>query len=297
MSREKWIKKHASDLTGKVVAITGATGGLGSVLCEYLASLNAKILMLNRDYNKSMALKNKLLEQFPNVEIDFLKLDLGDAKNVRSVCSQLQDRQIDYLILNAGIYNVPLKTLELGYNNVFQVNFVSHYCIVRSLLPSLAENGAKVIVVSSIAQRFARLNPADADYSRNKRTNKVYGNSKRFLTYSLSELFKTETGASLATAHPGVTLTNMTGHYPKAINWFVKGGVKLLFPSPQKATRCIVKAMFRHCPHGNWIGPAVLDIWGKPKIKKLRSCSAAESAKIFEIAEEIYEQFQQETTL
>lgn len=294
---EKWITKNTSDLTGKVVAVTGATGGLGSVLCEYLATLNASILMLNRDYAKSMALKEKLLSRFPNADVDFLKLDLGDAKNVKSACNELQSKQIDYLILNAGIYNVPLKTLELGHNNVFQVNFVSHYCLVRSLLPNLRKCGAKVIVVSSIAQKFAKLRPADADYSHSKRSNKIYGNSKRFLTYALAELFQTETDAHLATAHPGVTLTNMTGHYPKAINWFVKGGVKLLFPSPQKATRCIVKAMFCDCPHRKWIGPAVMDIWGKPKIKKLRSCSESESAEIFEIAEQAYDKFQNEVSM
>ena len=48
MNADKWIDKNAPSLEGKVVAITGATGGLGCVLCRYFAKLNAKIIMLNR---------------------------------------------------------------------------------------------------------------------------------------------------------------------------------------------------------------------------------------------------------
>ena len=290
MNIQKWLKLNTSNLSGKVVAITGSTGGLGSVLCLYLAQLGASILTLDRNPNKSLALKNKLVARFPNLDFQSVKLDLESTRNVKDVCAQLQGRQIDYLILNAGVYNVPLSTGDSGYNNIFQVNFVSQYCLVKGLMPVLRQCRAKVVVVGSIAHNYAKLNENDADFSRAKKSSKIYGNSKRFLMFSLYELFKDNPDVSLAVAHPGVTLTNMTNHYPKAINWFVKFGVKALFPSPEQAVLSVLWALFADCGYLEWIGPARLKVWGKPKLAKLKTCSPSESKRIFEIAEEISSQ-------
>ena len=289
MNADKWIDKNAPSLEGKVVAITGATGGLGCVLCRYFAKLNAKIIMLNRSLEKSLALKNNLLAEFPSAEVEIIKLDLGVFQDVLDVCSLLSNKQIDFLFINAGIYNVPLTTGATGYNNIFQVNFVSPYYLVKNLLPTLRKYNAKVIAVGSIAHKYSQLNINDVDFSRAKKASKIYGNSKRFLMFSLYELFQNEQSASLSVAHPGVTLTNMTNHYPKAINWLVKIGVKLLFPSPQKATLSLVAAMYDNCNYFEWIGPSRCNIWGKPKKTKLKIRNATESEQIFGIAEKIYD--------
>ena len=86
------------------------------------------------------------------------------------------------------------------------------------------------MAVSSIAYNYSKIDENDIDFSTRKRASKAYGNSKRFLTFALHELCKNEK-VNLAVVQPGVTLTNMTNHYPKAINWLVKIGIKLLFPS------------------------------------------------------------------
>ncbi|MDE7455039.1 MAG: SDR family NAD(P)-dependent oxidoreductase [Clostridia bacterium] len=288
MNVEKWINNNTTTLQGKVVAITGTTGGLGSVLARQVLSLNASLLMLDRNLTKSLALRDKLLQEFPNADIQNVTLDMGVIKNVEEVCNQLEGMQIDYLILNAGVYNVPLVQGNVGYNNVFQVNFISPYRFVKRLMPTLKQNCAKVIAVGSIAHKFTKLDVNDVDYSNYKKASKIYGNSKRFLMFSLFELFKNEQDVSLAVVHPGVTLTNMTNHYPKGINWLVKIGIKLLFPRPKQATLCILDGLFEDCEYKQWIGPSRCDIWGKPKRKKLTTCSADESKQIFAIAESVY---------
>lgn len=286
MKTEKWLKLHTHDLTGKTVAITGSTGGLGTKLCLYLAGLNANLLMLNRSESKTNALKAEILAAYPNAQIEFLQLDQTDFANLKNVCDELKNRTIDFLVLNAGAYNIPVRQTELGFNNIFQINFFSPYYLVKELLPSLRKNHGKVVVVGSLAHRFAHLDETDVDYSKRKAARKIYGNSKRFLMFSLFELFKNETECSLSIAHPGITLTNMTNHYPKAINWFVKFGVKVVFPSPQRAVLNVVDALFLDCGCREWIGPRVCGIWGLPKKRKLRSCSSSESEKIFQIAEQ-----------
>lgn len=287
MNIEKWLAKNTSSLKGKVVAITGSTGGLGTNICWYLARLGASILTLDRNPTKSLALKNELLQEFPDVDIKSIRLDLGEIQNVKDVCAQLANQRIDYLILNAGIYNVPISVGDTGYNNVFQVNFVSPYYLVKALLPTLQKYNGRVIAVSSIAHKFAKLNERDVDYSHVKKSSKIYGNSKRFLLFSLYELLQDK--LSFVASHPGITLTNMTNHYPKAINWFVKFGIKVVFPSPRQAASNIISALFNSCGYHEWIGPKQCNIWGKPNKKKLNTCKPPECGKIYQIAESIYD--------
>ena len=44
----KWIEKNTKDLSGKTVAVTGSTGGLGIELCDLLARLGARLVFLDR---------------------------------------------------------------------------------------------------------------------------------------------------------------------------------------------------------------------------------------------------------
>jgi len=210
-------------------------------------------------------------------------------QSVENCISQVTAQKVDYFFINAGVYNVPLKKLDTGFNNVFQINFVSPYYMVKKLMPVFEANKTKVIATSSIAHNYSKIDLNDVDFSTRKKPSKIYGNSKRFFMFALYELFKNQNCASLAVVHPGITLTNMTNHYPKAINWLVKIGIKLLFPNTKKAMLNIAKGISTTTPYFTWIGPRIFNIWGNPKLKKVKTCALSESKNIFEISEKIYE--------
>ena len=65
---EKWLKENTWDLQGKVVVMTGAAGGLGSVLSRYLLQCNASLIMLERDVERMESLSKQLREEFANAE-------------------------------------------------------------------------------------------------------------------------------------------------------------------------------------------------------------------------------------
>jgi hypothetical protein len=52
--------------------------------------------------------------------------------------------------------------------------------------------------------------------------------------------------------------------------------MKLIFASPERASRCILDAVFRAPGRGKWIGPMVLRIWGGPRVSRVRGCSTDE---------------------
>lgn len=288
MNVQKWIKENTSSLSNKTVAITGSTGGLGVEICRHLASLGANFVFINRNLAKTNSLKHQLENLYPNIKIDVVHADLSNFASTHHAVEILKQKTIDFFILNAGIYAVPKVKTDINYNNIFTTNFVSHYYMVKQLLPNLQNTKGRVVCVGSIAHNYDKINTNDIDFTTSKKHSKVYGNSKRFLMFSLMELFKTETEATLSIVHPGVTLTKMTSHYPKPINWLVKLAIRLFFPAPEKACLNIISAIFNSTEYHEWIGPKLFNIWGYPIKRKLSTCSAVESNKIFEIAENIY---------
>ena len=281
---ERWLSENTCDLQGKVVAITGAAGGLGSVTTRYLLQANAKIIMLERDVERMEKLAEQLRAEFPVSEIETVTIDFNRINSINEVVAQLANSRIDYLILNAGVYDIPLAESELGYNNVFQINFIGQYYFVKKLLPVLQRTNGKVVAVSSIAMTYATLDENDIDYKTRKKSDKVYGNSKRFLTFALSELFKDRDDVRLAVVQPGVTLTPLTNGKNK---WFTAFTMKLIFPKVEVAALSIVKGVFEDIEYNEWIGPKTAKIWGKPAVVKLPESTAEERAKIYNLAEGI----------
>ncbi len=288
MSYEKWIKKNTASLAGKTVAVSGATGGIGRELCRHLLSLGASLLLLDRNACRSHALADDLRLLYPHAAIAHITVDLSDFASVKRATSELQTKQLYALILNAGAYSIPRMTCDTGYDNVFQINFLSPYYMVRRLMPQLRENGTRIVAVGSIAHRYERTDPADVDFSGRRAASKVYGNAKRHLMFALYELFRNETEARLAIVHPGITFTNITNHYPRPIFLLIKHPMKLIFMKPKKAALSILRGLFIETAYREWIGPRFFDVWGLPKKKPLLSVSESESRYIGETAERIY---------
>ena len=269
MTINSWLKKNVSSLAGKTVAITGPTGGLGKALCRYLVMLGADLVFIDRSKKKSDSLREELSTISSGSSITRVEADMEDPDSVRAAAEKLKGLSIDALICNAGAYSIPRHTAKNGYDNVFQINFVSHYVLIRELLPSLKERHGRVVVVSSIAMNYSVSDPSDVDFSTRSASSLVYGNSKRYLTYTLFDLFKDETDVRLAITHPGISFTNITAHYPKLIFAIIKHPMKIIFPSNKKACLSILLGLFEDTPTGTWIGPGIFNVWGLPRKMKI----------------------------
>ena len=285
MKTDAWIKKYMPSMAGKTVAISGATGGIGQELCRHLASLGANLLLLDRNSERSLSWIEKLRTEFPALNARHLRLDLADFETVRSVTEELLASPPDYLIFNAGAYHVPRYTTSIGHDNVFQINFVAPYYMAHTLLPMMKERGGRIVAVGSIAHNYSHIDPHDIEFLTRTQSSKVYGNAKRFLMFSLFGL--DEGGNTITVAHPGITLTNITAHYPKVIYALIKHPMKVIFMSPRRACLSILAAMVQDGGKNEWFGPRLFDIWGLPKKKLLKTCPANEAAEICKQAEKI----------
>lgn len=288
MSIKKWLKNNTESLKGKTIAISGSTGGIGKQLCEILIGLDANLILIDRNRKKQEELREYLLSQNNSVDIKLLQADMSDFESVKSVTESLKSLLPDVLLLNAGAYKIERRITSIGYDNVFQINFVSPYYMINQLLPTLRERNGRVVVVGSVAHNYSHINEEDVDFRNNPKCTQVYGNSKRFLMFSLYELFKNEDEVKLSVAHPGITSTNITAHYPKLIYAIIKYPMKVIFMSNKKASLSIIKGVFDSTEYHNWWGPKLFNVWGYPKKTALKTCTKEESEKIFELANKIY---------
>jgi NAD(P)-dependent dehydrogenase (short-subunit alcohol dehydrogenase family) len=286
MNYKKWLLKNTASLEGRTVAISGATGGLGRELCRCFCRLSASLILIDRNAERSAALRAQLLSENPDAQIKSYILDLEDVSAVRKAATELLCEDIDYLVLNAGAYKIPRRKCENGFDNVFNINFVSPYILARALLPKISARGGRVVAVGSIAHNYSRIDVADVDFSTRRASSKAYGNAKRYLMYSLWGL--EEYSSSVAIAHPGIAVTNITAHFPKPLYALIKYPMKLIFMKPRKACLSILLSLFENTEQNEWIGPRVFDVWGLPKKKKLKTCSKEEAEQISKIAKEIY---------
>ena len=295
MNVDKWLNENTRSLKGKSIAITGATGGLGREICKYLLSLEAKIILVDRNPVKQADLVSQLKLIYPHAAVDCLQCDLEDVGSAIKTARTLDRLGIDVFIQNAGAYSIPRHKCETGYDNVFVINFLSSYCMIRELLPGLDKRGGRVVVVGSIAHNYSKTDLQDIDFSTRKRASLVYGNAKRFLMFSLYPLFKGKK-SSLAVTHPGITLTGITSHYPKFIFALIKHPMKVIFMPPRIAALSVIKGIFENTNNNEWIGPAIFNVWGKPKKKLLTTCKENEAKMIQETAEALYLKISSSTT-
>ena len=283
MSKKRWLEKNTSSLCGKTVAITGSTGGLGKALCAHLASLGASLVLVDRNAERSSAHRTDLINKY-GIPVTCVTAELESTASVDNAAECLCEIGIDMLILNAGAYSIPRHKCDSGFDNVFQINFVSQYTLSKKLLPHLRERNGKVVAVGSIAHRYSKVDKSDVDFSTRKSSALAYGNSKRYLMHALYGLFEGEERASLSIVHPGITLTNITAHYPKIVFAIIKHPMKVIFMSPEKASLCILKGVFDTCEREEWIGPRAFDVWGYPKKKRLSSISENERKHIYDVS-------------
>ena len=139
------------DVQGKHVVISGASGGLGRVLCHQLIEKGARVtaLDLNRDELTSLA-DSISSDRFEPHQLDVTAV--GQCQEVlEGVVAGSGDA--DLLICNAGIthFSTVLETELSTIEQVMAVNFTGSVNCCKLLLPGLIRRRGMIVAVSSVA--------------------------------------------------------------------------------------------------------------------------------------------------
>ncbi|CAF4597637.1 unnamed protein product [Rotaria sp. Silwood1] len=221
------------NLDGKVVLITGATSGIGVETARALATTNARVFITARDMNRGAQVIEDIKTTTGNNQIDVLELDLTSLQSVRNCVNQFRARKlpINILICNAGIMACPYSKTKDGFESQFGVNHLAHFLLVTSLLPELkAGKPARVVMVSSVLNKFQGINFDDINWEKNYDKWLAYGQSKTaniLFAIQLNKLYMSE-GIQAFALNPGAVMTNLQNVLPieeqRAMGYFKEDG-------------------------------------------------------------------------
>ncbi|MFX1528543.1 MAG: SDR family NAD(P)-dependent oxidoreductase [Promethearchaeota archaeon] len=204
------------DFNGRLVAITGATSGIGYVTAREYASHGANLLVINRNEEKTLNLCEEINRDF-GVECDFMLADFAHISEVKKVGEELanSDLNIDVFIHNAGVYLTEKTISDDGLEMVFQVDHLGSFILNYILKDKLkAQQKCRIILVNSEGHRFAILGLKLDDLNWEKRRYsglKSYGSAKtaQLLTMIKFNDYFQNSGVTINAMHPGNVKTNM----------------------------------------------------------------------------------------
>jgi len=145
-----WRPLDDYDLTGRVVAVTGPTSGLGEAAARQLARMGADLVLIARDREKAEVVQAQIAAEAGQASIAIA--DLGDLESVRAAATRIRGDhgRLDALIHNAGALLEQRRTTPAGIEVTVAVHVVGPFLLTALLLPLLrATPGSRVITVSS----------------------------------------------------------------------------------------------------------------------------------------------------
>jgi NAD(P)-dependent dehydrogenase (short-subunit alcohol dehydrogenase family) len=190
--------------------VTGSNSGTGYVTALELAKGGAQVVMLCRNEAKAAAARDAIIAASGNSRVDLLITDMAEMKQVRAIAQRVADSypKIDVLVNNAGGYVTPRRESSEGLEAMFAGNYLGHFLLTTMLLDKLnAAPAGRIVNVSSLAHRFARLNLDDLQSTRKGSMSTAYGQSKLaqvLFTYELADRLQQDGSVVTVNAlHPG----------------------------------------------------------------------------------------------
>jgi len=220
------------DMTGKTCVVTGANSGIGKETALALAKMGARVVLVCRDQQKGEAAVADIRREAPPAQLELLIADMSSFASVRALAGQIREKcpRLDVLINNAGAA-VPKRTLSAdGIEMTVAGNHLGAALLTLLLLDLLkASAPARIINVSSEAQRNARLDMNDLQFERRKyQALAAYGQSKLLMNAFTFELARrlAGTGVTANCLHPGVVRTNIWPSNPPLLFKIILGVMK-----------------------------------------------------------------------
>lgn len=160
-----------NSIEGRLVLITGASGGIGSACARQFASYGCDLALTYSSNREPLEALIKELEVAGPAEskstrrFTIHKADLASPEETTGLCEQVQKehgRAVDILISNAGygkrikdVSEIPLSEFEHTLN----VNLRAPFLLVKGVVDGMkAQKWGRIIFVSSIAAHGGGMN-------------------------------------------------------------------------------------------------------------------------------------------
>ena len=174
--------------------------------------------MACRNTDRGEKAAEEIRRKSKNNDVILRHMDLTSFASVRKFAAQVlsEEKQIDILINNAGVFMLPLRRSEDGIEEHFAVNYLDHFLLTNLLLPRLQESpSARIVNVAADTPSW--LNAIDlSDLNSEKSYNRVRAVVQSKLAVILSTQYLARqlkgTKVTVNSVHPGI-VRNDFGRY------------------------------------------------------------------------------------
>ncbi|MFD4529787.1 oxidoreductase [Streptomyces sp. NPDC058470] len=256
-TKQKWNASDLADQTGRTAVVTGANSGLGIATVDALARAGAHVVLAVRDPKRGEAAARTVQGARGTVEVR--RLDLADLASVRAFAESWHG-DLDLLINNAGVMNIPEASTKDGFEMQFGTNHLGHFALTNLLLPYVTDRVVTVAsgahkIPSSNHMRFDNLNLTGeyspmAAYSQSKLANLLF-------TLELQSRLAAE-GSSVRAlaAHPGWAATSLQSHDASvARRAFMAVGNRFIAQDNAAGALPTLYAATQDLPGASYVGP------------------------------------------
>ncbi|MGI4740703.1 MAG: SDR family oxidoreductase [Janthinobacterium lividum] len=205
-----------ANLQDKIILVTGATSGIGTVTARELARQGAHVVILARNRQKAERTQRDIIAATGNQQIDIVLADLSVLQQVRDVAAQLHDEypRLDVLVNNAGLmFGAKREVSADGYEMTLATNHLGPFLLTSLLLDLLQKSpAARIVNVASMAYRFSKPTLDDIQSERDYSAMWEYGTTKLWnimFTQELAQRLRAHgiTNVTTNALHPGAVAT------------------------------------------------------------------------------------------
>ena len=206
-------------MTGKIVLITGGTGGIGKATAIGLAALGARVAITGRDPARAERPRPRIRRASGNPAVDAFAADLSSQAEVRRLADEVLDAypRLDVLVNNVGGFWATRHVTADGLEHTFAVNHLAAFLLTDLLLDRLKASARRASSRCRPApSRWARSTSMTCRASTEYSGQKAYNQSKLanvMFTYELARRLE-GTGVTANALHPGVVNTGVRRRGP-----------------------------------------------------------------------------------
>jgi len=226
------IDPTKSDLSGRVILLTGASKGIGKAIALAMAQSGARGLVLLARSDLEAVKASCLAAQRPGhpLQVLALSVDVTNNEQVLDAAKQVQTTfgRIDVVINNAGYmekHNLIADTDVDEWWSVWNINMRGTYQVTRAFLPLLIESGGEktIINLTSVGAHF--FVPRYSAYPTSKLA------LLRFAEFV--DLEYSDKGILTYSVHPGAIASDMAATMPQEM-------MHVLIDTPEVAAHTIL---------------------------------------------------------
>jgi 3-oxoacyl-[acyl-carrier protein] reductase len=208
------------NLTDKVAIVTGASRGIGEVIANKLSSCGAKIILIARNSDQLVAVKETIISNGGIAES--IAGDVSNLNSISEIVTNTIDKwgRIDILVNNAGIArdNIIMRMKEDDWDSVMNINLKGCFNGIKSVARPMIKNKAgRIINITSVIGQIG--NAGQSNYAASKAG--IMG-----LTKSMAK----ELGSRNITVNavaPGYITTDMTNELNDEVKEQLKSSIPL----------------------------------------------------------------------